>query len=281
MVSIVIPAHNEENVIGRCLEHLLADASMTDLNIVVACNGCVDRTAEIARTFGSRVTVLETDVASKTHALNIGDAAATDFPRFYMDADVVLEPQGIREIANVLNSGSILSASPLGKQDFSKSSWLVHAYYDVWRSLPYVKADMIGAGIYALSENGRNRFGEFPNIIADDGYIRLLFAPHERARVANAISIVSPPKAIADLIKINTRSRLGNYQLAQLYPDLLKNDQKKYGGALVSLLCQPVLWPKVPVYLFVNFVARWRARKQYQSLANYRWERDESSRDIK
>ena len=278
MVSIVIPAHNEEAVIGRSLECLLSDESVPDLNIVVACNGCHDKTADVARRYGDRVTVIETDVASKTHALNLGDAAAKGFPRIYMDADIVLRPSDVREIANVLVKGELLSAAPQGQLDFSKSSWLVRSYYRVWRSLPYVRNDMIGVGVYALSEKGRQRFGKFPDIIADDGYIRLLFAPHERATVKTATSIVTPPSKIGDLIKINTRSRLGNYQLAQTFPELLRNDQKNYGGAITTLLAQPTLWLGIPIYLYVNMISRWRAKQKMKSLANYQWERDESSR---
>ena len=49
MVSFVIPAHNEEAVIGRCLTALLAGARRDELDIIVVCNGCTDRTAEVAR----------------------------------------------------------------------------------------------------------------------------------------------------------------------------------------------------------------------------------------
>ena len=99
MVSIVIPAHNEETTIGRCLSRLLGEGSSESLRVVVACNGCSDRTAEFARQFGDRVTVIETDVASKVYAMNLGDEASQGFPRFYMDADVVLSPTRLRRVA--------------------------------------------------------------------------------------------------------------------------------------------------------------------------------------
>ena len=45
-ISIVIPAHNEEAVIGRLLRSL-SDRKEND-EIIVVCDGCSDRTAEIA-----------------------------------------------------------------------------------------------------------------------------------------------------------------------------------------------------------------------------------------
>src|SRR5262249_27463479 len=105
MVSIVIPAHNEETTIERCLNRLLGEGSSQSLQVVVVCNGCSDRTPDIARRFGPRVTVLETDVASKVHALNLGDEVAQGFPRFYMDADVAMSPADIRAVARTLETG--------------------------------------------------------------------------------------------------------------------------------------------------------------------------------
>lgn len=278
MISVVIPAHNEEATIERCLKRLLSEESAADLQVVVVCNGCHDRTAEIARRFDRQVKVVETEVASKVHALNLGDEVAEGFPRFYMDADVVLSPDDIREIARELDSGPFLAAAPRMEMDFAKSFWSVRAFYHVWMTLPYVRGGMMGAGVYALSEEGRRRFGRFPDIIADDGYIRLLFKPNERKAVKHAKSIVTAPVSLSSLIKIKTRSRLGGYQLARRFPELFENDDKHYGTAFWDIVARPSLWPCVPIYLYVNLVSKRRARRQLRAIDRYVWERDESSR---
>ena len=64
MVSVVIPAHDEEAVIGRCLDALFEGALPGELDVVVACNGCTERTAEIAGGYGPAVRVLESDTPS-------------------------------------------------------------------------------------------------------------------------------------------------------------------------------------------------------------------------
>lgn len=51
---VLVPAHNEEVVIGRTLEALLADRRPCDEVLVVA-DRCTDATAEIARRFGVRL----------------------------------------------------------------------------------------------------------------------------------------------------------------------------------------------------------------------------------
>ena len=47
-ISVVIAAHAED-VLGRSLDALLSTARPTELEIVVVCNGCTDRTVEFAR----------------------------------------------------------------------------------------------------------------------------------------------------------------------------------------------------------------------------------------
>jgi len=173
MTAIIIPAHNEAGVIAKTLTALLEQAGTED-EVIVVCNGCNDNTASLARSFAPRVTVLETDVPSKTNALNLGDRHANTFPRVYLDADVVLGAGSLGKIVEALQSGRWLAVSPEPMMDLAGASWGVRAYYDIWLSLPYCRSGMIGAGVYALSKEGRARFADFPSFFADRGYVRAL-----------------------------------------------------------------------------------------------------------
>ena len=57
------------------------NAEPGEMEIIVVCNGCKDDTADVARAFGDPVKVVETEIPSKIKALNLGDEAATCFPR--------------------------------------------------------------------------------------------------------------------------------------------------------------------------------------------------------
>lgn len=278
MISIIIPAHNEASVIGKSLQALLPGAASGELEVLVACNGCTDDTARVVAGFGPAVRCLETPVASKSHALNLGDQAAAGFPRFYLDADVVLSLETVRQVAAVFKDGRYLAAAPRMEMDFGKASWWVRGYYEVWQGLPYVKAGLIGAGVYALSREGRQRFAEFPAIIADDRFIRALFKEEERTIVSSCSSVVQAPATLAALIKIKTRSRLGGYEFARKFPELLGNEQKDYGRAIRDSLRKFKFRPALLVYLGVNLWCRVRARIQLRRNQVDRWERDETSR---
>lgn len=279
MFSIIIPAHNEEKAIGRCLHALLPGAQDGFYEVLVVCNGCADDTAKVVAGFGDVIRCIETPIASKNHALNLGDEAASGFPRFYQDADVIQTAGTIKGVAEVLAAGDFLAAAPQIQMDYAHSSRAVQSYYDVWQKLPYVREGMIGTGVYALSKQGRSRFDKFPDIIADDGYVRALFKPHERTSVDNCYSIVRSPANLGGLLKIKTRSRLGGYELHQKFPELLENEEKDYSGALLHCVKDISLWLKLPVYLYVNFLARHRAKKHLMRLGATGWARDDTSRD--
>ncbi len=278
MSSIIIPAHNEEAVVARSVESLRNDADADSYQVILVANGCSDRTAEVARRAWPHIDVIETDVASKSNALNIGDERATSFPRFYMDADISLSPRALSIIGARMAETGAPAAAPSMEMRFVDAPWTVRAYYRAWQQLPYVKEGMIGVGVYALSEEGRRRFDEFPAIIADDGYVRRLFKPGERLCVTECKSIVTAPSSLWGLIKIKTRSRLGGYELTEKFPELLENEPKDYAGAAGQLARRPSLWPALLVYLGVNLIARLRAWRMHRRRAHGVWERDDTSR---
>ena len=277
MISIIIPAHNEEAVIERCLAALLDGAEPGELQIVVACNGCTDATAERACAFGPPVQVIEIEQASKTAAINAAERIAGCFPRLYVDGDVVLPLDSVRRIAAVLEGNGCLLASPVVQTDTGASSSAVRAFYDVWLRLPYNRV-MVGTGVYALSQQGRERFGEFPPIIADDGFVRSRFSPEERMAVPDATVTVVAPRTLGDLIRVKTRSRLGGYELARKFGRPAAPDVKKPGLIIKSLPWGYKLAWQVSVYLWVNMIVRIRARRWLRNLSCYQWQLDDASR---
>jgi hypothetical protein len=162
--------------------------------------------------------------------------------------------------------------------DVTHSSACVRGYYRVWQKLPYHSQGTIGSGVYALSESGRARFDAFPDIISDDGYVRLLFAPEERASISDAHFVVTAPRTLAGVIAVKTRSQKGWLQLRRTHPELLHNDGRSYRASAAELLRNPLDWPSCSIYLWVLAITKFRAwlLNRRGDLAD--WERDESSR---
>ena len=277
MTSIVVPAHNESSVIARTLGAWVGDAGSDGMDVVVVCNGCTDNTADIARHFGPTVRVIESEVASKTHALNLGDQIARGFPRIYIDADIVITVDAIRTLTSRLERGDVLAVAPTPDINLTGCSWLVRKYYDVRSRLPSSREGIGGSGVYALSEEGRKRFARFPDLVADDIYVRLQFTPDERETLTSAKSVVFPPRTISQLVAVRTRAYAGISALARDFPELRVNKGETNHRTLVALFKEPRLWSGLLTYCCVNILARCKASTRFRASASI-WERDDTSR---
>lgn len=210
--AILIPAHNEAAVIDRTLRHLSPVAAFDNVEICVICNGCTDDTAERSRQYAG-VHVIEITQASKTAALNTGDAWATRWPRLYLDADIEIEPDAIARVFRTL-AGSVPAARPLYRYDTSGASPIVRAYYRARKRMPSTRFALWGAGVYAISEVGHERFDSFPTVTADDLFVDRLFAPSEKHIVTTVPVRVRTPRTTAALLTILRRNQRGVSEFA-------------------------------------------------------------------
>jgi hypothetical protein len=276
VIAVVIPAHDEGRVIERCLARLLDGAEPGELEVVVVCNGCADDTAERARRFGPPVTVVETPIASKVAALNLGDEVVAGFPRFYVDADVELDIAAVRDVAAMLAPGSgVAVAAPRAVVAHRDRRWGVRSFYEVWTRMPYFTDDMVGSGVYAFSEEGRAGFGAFPDVIADDEVARRAVPASARRSSPRSTFTIHPPRTLRGVVAIMTRARAGNVELA----GALGSGDAGTGAArtLGRIAATPATWVHAPVYLAVMALAERRARRRAGE-GNARWERDLTSR---
>jgi len=275
-ISVIIPAHNEETVVARLLESL-SDHTADD-EIIVVCDGCSDRTAEIARSFAG-VTVVEQARGGKPSALNSGDRQATLFPRFYVDADIVVTASALYEVAKLM-SDSVEAGAPRCEVDTSNSSWIVRRYYDVWTRLPYFNEHLMGSGIIGITRRGRERFFEFPRVINDDGFIRRLFTVDERVHGTLSSFLVMAPTKVGALVRIKTRVRLGEMQLNMLEGLPSSAIGCTTRSALKKLLISPRMWPAIVVFFGVKATVESRALWRFRRRNFDGWARDESTRLI-
>lgn len=277
MISIIIPAYNESNVIQRCIREIYNGLSETEMEIIVVCNGCTDDTAEKARSMGSAVRVFETPIGNKIHALNIADKEARGYPRFYLDADIILTGASIKEMSTILNNSEFLAIAPLPTFDTHKCSWFVKSYYIIHQLLPAFHEGVGGSGVYGLSETGRKRFLEFPEITADDLFVRLQFSTNERLTIKSYRSLVYTPRSLKELVAIKTRSCYGILELKQIYPYLWQNIGEANSYELIKLILKPILWPSLGAYIIIKLITRFKSTQRLKNRENT-WDRDDSSR---
>lgn len=275
VASVIIPAHNEANLLGGLLRELTGTGADGALQIVVVCNGCTDNTAQLARGFNG-VRVVELAESSKIAALNAGDAEATVFPRIYLDADIGISYPAVLAMAAALNAGA-LAAAPLPQVDLTGTRWPVRAYYSVWSELGYVRRHALGSGVYGLSAQGRSRFGPFPDLIADDAYVYCQFAEAERVNPPGAVFSIRAPRTVRSLTRRRIRIVAGNVELAT---ETGHRMQPPGPGWRAVVQNKPSLLPALPVFLGVNVVGALLARRRAAAGTRGSWGQDLTSRAI-
>jgi peptidoglycan/xylan/chitin deacetylase (PgdA/CDA1 family)/GT2 family glycosyltransferase len=99
MISVVIPALNEERFIAECLESLKNQDYQGEYEIIVADNGSSDKTADIARSHGVKV-IHCLEKKSVTYARQVGADAALGDIIAQADADTVYPNDWLAKIAD-------------------------------------------------------------------------------------------------------------------------------------------------------------------------------------
>jgi len=279
MISIIIPAHNEEKLIVKTLTYLLEDGALKSADIIIICNGCIDNTFESVNGFISEtkeslsnrnisIRAFDIEKPSKTNALNVGITQANSKNVILLDADIEISGINLSHIYDQLND-EVLVVSPSIIYDKEQSSIAVKAYYKVAETSGYNQSHRL-SNVIALSERGLKRVGVFPEVIADDEYLRRQFKSSEYKIVSTSSFTFTCPKTLADLLNVMTRVERGNLQLEKL--GYLDNSGADNLGVLARFSVSYL------IFFAVKMICKLRAKWQYFNGNISQWERDESNR---
>ena len=188
----------------------------------------------MARAHGVRV--IETSTPGKAHALRLGDAAASTFPRLYADADIDLTAESVRVLVDTLARPGVLATSPVPHYDLTGARPSARRLHKVHELLMADRRGLAGRG-RLLPQRGRPRHARvapFPDVISDDGLV------HRASPRANG-SCPGPRRAWCDrrrrsapACRRRVRVRQGNLELDAL--GLPRAEGRLRLGALVDLV---------------------------------------------
>lgn len=116
LISVIVPAHNEEGYLARTLE-ALQKQNYGCFEVIVVANGCTDQTVEEARGRCNRLIVL----SQKTLGIsrNLGARMARGELLVFLDADTILEPAALKTIARQFTR-NCTAGTIKGKPDFER-----------------------------------------------------------------------------------------------------------------------------------------------------------------
>jgi glycosyltransferase involved in cell wall biosynthesis len=123
MLSVVIPAYNEEAYLPDTLSALRRELAGVDSEIIVVDNESTDRTAEIARAYGASV-VIEA-IHNISSVRNTGGRAASGEVIAFLDADTTVRPGLIEKIIGEMADPACLGGSvAVDFAPITRSWWL-------------------------------------------------------------------------------------------------------------------------------------------------------------
>ena len=106
MISFIVPAHNEELLIGRCLDSIrISMATLAErYEVIVVDDASTDGTPGIAVQMGARTIRVEHRKISAVR--NEGTRAACGEELIFVDADTQVNRQAVAAALSVLRSGA-------------------------------------------------------------------------------------------------------------------------------------------------------------------------------
>jgi len=164
IISVVVPAYNEEKLIGPCLASLVTQKFDKEYEIIVIDNCSTDKTVQIAKKYPVRIIKEKNKgvIFAKQCGLLNADANIVAF----LDADSQASPLWLKTIYDSLNSSSAIVAvtgpyevndGPIFNQKFAQ------IYQKFYKSYFYIfgKTIYLAGGNFACKKSIAKKFGGF------------------------------------------------------------------------------------------------------------------------
>ena len=233
LMSILVPAYNEEKVIQLTIDSLL-NADYPHKEIIVIDDGSKDKTLEIARQYKDKVKVLHKENGGKASALNYGLVFSKGDIVVVVDADTVVGRQALKNIAKGFRNENVAAVAGNIKIR-NKVNWLtwcqaldyLTGIQIMRRALDYFGAITIVPGaLGAFSKKKLEQAGAYhkDTIVEDfDATMKLLKSGLIVQASSNAVAYTQAPQTFRDFYKQRKRWYRGNLQVMTRHADALTN----------------------------------------------------------
>ena len=238
LVTVIVPAYNEEKAIGKTVEALLK-LSYVNKEIIVVDDGSTDKTFEVARKYENAfINVITKPNGGKWDALNTGVKAAKGEFIVCIDADTLIDSDAIQHLINHFSDPDV--AAVAGNVKVGNR----HSLLTKLQALEYV----VGINLYRRSEAFLEKVTVVPgpigafrasvlkevglfegDTVAEDADVtyKILKAGYKTVYESRAIVYTEAPTSMTELAKQRYRWYRGGFQVLSKYKDMAFN--KEYG----------------------------------------------------
>ncbi|MGD9131494.1 MAG: glycosyltransferase [Candidatus Bathyarchaeota archaeon] len=260
VVTIVVPAHNEEKVVERCLEAIL-EIDYPKLEVIVVDDGSTDRTYQLAsnyRTKGVKV-IRRQKAGGKSAALNTGMLIAQGEIIITCDADSMIARSAIKKIVSRFQNQSVSAVAGNVKVlnrtnlvtkcqalEYIVNENIYRRVFDIFGVVPVVPGPLASFRKRTLKEIG---FYDRDTLTEDfDITVKLLKTQRIVQALSDANVYTEAPVTWRDFMKQRTRWNRGTFQTIMKHRNVFGNPRFGY---LRNLTFQYIILSMI----FVPFVS--------------------------
>lgn len=271
-ISVIVPAYNEEKVIGETIGSLLA-TDYPDKEIIVVDDGSKDKTLEVAMKFKEKIKVLHKENGGKASALNQGLLYATGDIVVIVDADTIIGHSSLKHIAKSM-IGENVAAVAGNVKIRNKINWLtwcqaleyMSGIQIMRRGLDYFGAITIVPGaLGAFRKKKLEEAGTYhkDTLVEDfDATMKVLRSGMVVSGSSAATAYTQAPQTLRDYYNQRKRWYRGNLQVLRRHSDILLNprfgylQKLSYPLMVIHMLVIPIasimLWAFVAYQLIIG-----------------------------
>jgi len=235
LVTIIIPAYNEEKVIANTIESTL-EINYPNKDIIVVDDGSNDNTLQIARRYQDKgIKVLHKTNGGKASALNLALTFAKGELIAVLDADTLAGRNSLKEIVKVFDNEEEIAAVAGNIKIRNRKNWITWC-----QALEYVAGiqiarrafDLFGAitivpgalGCFRKSVLSEGGGYDKETIVEDfDTTIKILKSGGIVRGTTKSVAYTEAPNTLRDFYNQRIRWYRGNLQVVTKHRDALKN----------------------------------------------------------
>jgi len=232
-MSILMPAYNEEKVIGRSIESLV-HADYPDKEIIVIDDGSGDRTLEIANKYKPQIKILHKEHGGKASALNYGLVFARGEIIVIVDADTIIGNNALRMITKefsrdevVAVAGNVKIKNLVNLLTWCQALEYLTSIQIMRRGLDYFGAiGIVPGALGAFRRKALRQVGEYTNdtLVEDfDTTVKVLKSGFVIQGSNDAVAYTQVPQTLKNFCRQRKRWYRGNLQNVIKHRDVLTN----------------------------------------------------------
>jgi glycosyltransferase involved in cell wall biosynthesis len=159
-ITVIIPCFNEENYVGSILADIARQTLVPSSVVIVDCHS-TDKTVQVAEKFSARLPlrILQSDYKSAAAARNIGAASTVTDYLLFLDADIRIPPDFLKQICARAATRKADFVSPRFKAENHHPvdvamAWYINAWIGLYHML--LRRHVMGIGGAMLIRKSRH-----------------------------------------------------------------------------------------------------------------------------